>query len=52
MIREGLRQELRACQPRDLVNQVCWAAQYEDRRPILDRASLVGAVEAYFLTKA
>jgi predicted ATPase with chaperone activity len=49
-IREGLQQELRACQPRDLVNQVCWAAQYEDRRPILDRASLLGAVEAYFLT--
>jgi len=48
-IREGLRQELRACQPRDLVNQVCWAAQYEDRRPILDRASLFGAMEAYFL---
>jgi hypothetical protein len=51
-IREGLQQELRACQPRDLVNQVCWAAQYEDRRPILDRSSLMGAVEAYFLTKA
>jgi hypothetical protein len=51
-IREGLRQELRACQPRDLVNQVCWAAQYEDRRPILDRPSLFGAMEAYFLTKA
>jgi hypothetical protein len=49
-IREGLRQELRACQPRDLVNQVCWAAQYEDRRPILDRASLFGAMEVYFLT--
>jgi hypothetical protein len=49
-IRVGLRQELRACQPRDLVNQVCWAAQYEDRRPILDRASLLVAVEAYFLT--
>ncbi|MGC2298030.1 MAG: hypothetical protein WA476_04450 [Acidobacteriaceae bacterium] len=51
-IREELHQELRACQPRDLVNQVCWAAQYEDRRPILDRSSLMGAVEAYFLTKA
>ncbi len=49
-IREGLHQELRACQPRDLVNQVCWAAQYEDRRPILDRASLFCAMEAYFLT--
>jgi predicted ATPase with chaperone activity len=45
----GLEQELRACQPRDLVNQVCWAAQYEDRRPILDRPSLRVAVDAYFL---
>jgi MoxR-like ATPase len=44
-----LQQELRACQPRDLVNQVCWAAQYEDRRPILDRSSLRAAVDAYFL---
>jgi predicted ATPase with chaperone activity len=51
-IRDDLQQELRACQPRDLVNQVCWAAQYEDRKPILDRPSLMGAVEAYFLTKA
>ncbi|HVT98266.1 MAG TPA: hypothetical protein VHE33_12230 [Acidobacteriaceae bacterium] len=49
-IREGLHQELRACQPRDLVNQVCWAAQYEDREPFLDRASLFCAMEAYFLT--
>ena len=49
-IREGLHQDLRACQPRDLVNQVCWAAQYEDRRPVLDRASLFGAMEAYFLS--
>ncbi len=52
VIRDGLREELRACQPRDLVNQVCWSAQYEDRRPLLDRGSLMGAVEAYFLTKA
>ena len=35
---------------RTFVNQECWAAQYEDRRPILDRASLFGAMEAYFLT--
>ncbi|MGA8529258.1 MAG: hypothetical protein WB622_06050, partial [Acidobacteriaceae bacterium] len=44
-----LGQELRGCQPRDLVNQVCWAARYEDRTPVLDRASLSRAVEAYFL---
>ncbi len=49
VISQGLNQELRPCQPRDLVNQVCWAAQYEDRRPVLDRPSLLNAVEAYFL---
>jgi predicted ATPase with chaperone activity len=41
--------ELKACYPRDLVNQICWAAQYEDRKPQLDHASLKHAVEAYFL---
>ena len=34
---------------RDSVNQVCWAARYEDRQPSLDRESLVNAIEAYFL---
>lgn len=52
MIRDGLHQQLRGCQPRDLVNQVCWAAQYENRRPRLDHASLQRAVEAYFLVDA
>jgi hypothetical protein len=41
--------ELKACYPRDLVNQVCWAAQYEDNKPQLDQAALTRAVEAYFL---
>jgi predicted ATPase with chaperone activity len=45
----GLNEELKPCYPRDLVNQICWAAQYEDRKPQLDRAALMHAVEAYFL---
>lgn len=49
IIRGELHQELRPCQPRDLVNQVCWAARFEDREPCLDRASVLQAVEAYFL---
>ena len=49
IIRGKLHQELRGCQPRDLVNQVCWAARYEDRQPSLDRESLINAIEAYFL---
>jgi len=47
-----LKQELRSCYPRDIVNQVCWAARYEDRKPYLDRASLKQAVEAYFRPSA
>lgn len=48
-IRVFLKQELRSCYPRDIINQVCWAAQYEDRAPVLDHISLMRAVDAYFL---
>jgi len=51
IIRDALKLPLRACYPRDLVNQICWAAQYEERPPVLDRASLALAIEAYFLAK-
>jgi hypothetical protein len=33
------------------VNQVCWAARYEDQQPLLDRSSLARATEAYFLVE-
>ena len=49
VIRGKMNQELRACYPRDIVNQICWAARYEGRVPRLDHEALVGAVEAYFL---
>jgi len=51
-IHVSLKQELRSCYPRDIVNQVCWAAQYEGRKPYLDRTALKQAVEAYFLAKS
>jgi predicted ATPase with chaperone activity len=51
VIRGTLKQELRSCFPRDIVNQVCWAARYEGKEPSLDRASLIRAIEAYFLAK-
>lgn len=47
-IQVQLNQELRSCFPRDIVNQVCWAARYEDREPYIDRNALQRAVEAYF----
>jgi predicted ATPase with chaperone activity len=52
VIRTKVKEELRACQPRDLVNQVCWKATYEGREPSLDRASLLRAVKTYFLTSS
>jgi len=48
-IRRALNQELRSCHPRDIVNQVRWAARYEGKKPYLDRTALMRAVEAYFL---
>jgi predicted ATPase with chaperone activity len=51
-IRGVLKQELRQCYPRDIVNQVLWAARYEGKKPYLDHASMARAVEAYFLPKA
>jgi predicted ATPase with chaperone activity len=50
-IRGNLKQELRSCYPRDIVNQCIWAARYEGKKPYLDRAAITQAVAAYFLTK-
>ena len=49
LIKGPLGQELRGCQPRDLVNHVCWEARYADREPRLDRDSLMSAVDTYFI---
>jgi predicted ATPase with chaperone activity len=51
-IRTSLGQELRSCYPRDIVNQVCWAARYEGRQPHLDRTALRRAIQAYFAATA
>jgi predicted ATPase with chaperone activity len=52
VIRNKFKQELRACYPRDIVNQIAWAARYEDKKPHLDRESLRAAADAYFLPSA
>ena len=44
-----LNEPLRACHPRDIVNQMRWAARYERRRPVLDHDEVMSAVEAYFV---
>ena len=50
-IRDTLKQELRQCYPRDVVNQVLWAARYEGRIPYLNHAAMTQAVQAYFLPR-
>jgi predicted ATPase with chaperone activity len=49
-IRQILKQELRSCYPRDIVNQVCWSARYDGRNPHIDRPALKRAIEAFFLS--
>lgn len=48
-VHNTLKQELRSCYPRDIVNQACWAAQYENKEPHLDHATLNRAIESYFV---
>ncbi len=47
-IQSQLKEPLRACYPRDIVNQIRWSARYEQREPCLDQAAVQTAVEAYF----
>jgi energy-coupling factor transporter ATP-binding protein EcfA2 len=49
IVRDDLHQELRACYPRDIVEQVTWAARFDDKLPHIDRAALEQAIGAYFV---
>jgi len=48
-IRVTLKQDLRSCYPRDIINQVLWAAQFEGKKPYVDYIAMKQALEAYFL---
>jgi predicted ATPase with chaperone activity len=48
-IRQDVKEPLRPCYPRDLVNQVCWAARYEGNDPVLSQETIMRAADAYFL---
>jgi hypothetical protein len=50
-IHNTMKQELRSCYPRDILNQVCWAARYDGVKPYMDHPALARAVEAYFLAR-
>ncbi len=41
---------LRPCDPAEIVQQIRWAAEYEDRPPRLDSASVAQACRNYFFT--
>jgi hypothetical protein len=49
MIGEEYKEPLRACYPRDILQQVVWTAQYLQREPVLDRESVNRACRTYFL---
>jgi hypothetical protein len=49
MIQTQFKQPLRACYPRDIVNQICWAAKYEGKPPEFEPVAVMRAVEGYFL---
>jgi len=44
-----LRQPLRACYPRDIIQHICWKAKYEGKQPLLTLAALREACASYFL---
>ena len=41
---------LRACYPRDIVQQVLWKSQYLQKEPRMDRVAIAQACQNYFLT--
>lgn len=47
-IQDKMKQDLRSCYPRDIINQVSWSARYEGKTPYVDRPALLRAIEAYF----
>jgi len=51
-VKGTLKQELRPCYPRDIVNQICWAAKYESKDPLLNHRTVMRAIESYFLVKS
>ena len=44
-----LRQPLRACYPRDIIQHICWKAKYEGKQPLLTLDAIREACESYFL---
>ncbi len=49
MLIAGMRQPLRPCYPRDIVQHICWAARYAGKPPHLDSGSVAQACRNYFV---
>jgi hypothetical protein len=49
MIELEYKEPLRACYPRDILQQILWAAQYRQEKPRLDLRALEQACNNYFL---
>jgi hypothetical protein len=47
-----LRQPLRACYPRDILQHICWKATYEGKQPQLTMEGIQEACDSYFLGPA
>jgi hypothetical protein len=50
-LKNELKEPLRNCYPRDLVNKICSAARYAGHKPELTQDALTRAVESYFLVE-
>ena len=50
LIRKKYREPLRACHPRDIVNQIRWVARYEQTEPVLDSQAILDAAAVYFVS--
>ena len=50
LITNKLKESLCQCHPRDLINQIFWAARYAGTDPHLTRESIEQACQAHFLT--
>jgi predicted ATPase with chaperone activity len=44
------KESLRACYPRDIVQQILWKSQYLQKKPQLDRVAISQACQNYFLS--
>lgn len=49
LLTKELNEPLRACYPRDIVQQICWSARYQGISPRLDRETVAEACHNYFL---